>query len=980
MKSMKKLIFVSLAVAAASLYAAADETVIYDLRVDTNFDPTTQFSPGHDRDDYIWKWARYTAVSNNDASGPEMYHYNITEPYYADIFMTRDIDLQPGVTYSVVSRPRCRTGNKTGHLTIMIGQGVITESTYDRHELTTLGDYDNIPYVNTYSWSSLEDVNQIRCDFTVSTAGKYKICFYGQGNTLTLHDTYIVQTDGGGSVDPEPDPIEPVPDPVIPGGAQNLSATVSGSDVTVSFNMPSVGTAGESLEGEELKYTIYRDDLSISTKSRQTAGAAITYVDSNVDYGTHTYGVEIALGEETSSRETVSVEVKRPVVEPATSLDLPVNDSFAGASFGEVWYVEEVSGDVNWEASDKLTSQLPLMDVYDADGGMAVFRGWDGKEGDYARLSTAPITKSSSSAPVLDFMFGHSGARATTDKVKVQVSADGGEWQDVEGAVIATYIESLENGGWTYYKYALDPYIQNCTTYRVGFLGVCERLNANIPIDAVNIYNVVDKDVSITELDVPAEATAGGDIEVALTIENLGGATLKASDYTVTVESDYPVAVELTPVDIPSLTSVRLAGKVIVTAEEVLDGPDYKFVAKVNVPGNESGENLVSDEKTVKTLFVEHKVPANATAICEGEKLTGISWESVKDLEHTAINISETFNDLQERVQVERETEDGKTEKVWVDGTKGNFNGFISVDLDKQDGGSYYSTSGSEFQVFTDFMTGSMPQGHSGKYIGLTLPANIQQDDWLITPALDAAESSVINFGARIAYIHRESDSYNNSLEVLYATDDYNPKNPAPSFTKSLYSNTSKATSGDLPHDGLYHWLRVNNIPAEAKYVAIHFNTKSGMQTGVWVDRLTVTETDLYPLTGYYVYRRNEGRLNAEPVDKTQLSYMLDEAVTDSQAQFYVTALYADGESQPSEFVSATSFSGVSAVDAAGPRVSVIPSAVLISGANGETARVYTPDGKLVSSAKCAGVTVLNLNPGLYIVKVGTTVAKALVK
>lgn len=965
---------------AIALSGAAEETVIYDLRVQDNFDPSTQFSPGHDRDDYVWKWARYTISATNDASGPEMYNNReVNEPYYADIFMTRDIELEAGVNYSVAMRPRCYSSTGTGKLTVLLGQGTITEGTYDRGELRELGKYENIPYVSTYNMSSFDAIEQLRCDFSVAVSGKYKVCFFGQGYGLTLHDTYIVKTDAQGDGEDEPD--VPTPDPVVPEKVTELTAEVTGDyEVTLGFMLPVLSTAGASLEGSELKYTVYRDGEQATAKSRQQPGTYVSYTDSEVEAGEHEYGVEVSLGDAKSDKATVKVTVTEPTpaVPPMETVDLPFSDSFAGASFGNKWQVEEVSGAVTWIASGALTSQLPLMQEFDGDGGMAVFKGWDGSNGDFARLVTAPITKASSTAPVLDFMFGHSGARATTDKVKVQVSADDGPWQDVEGAVIATYIPEIEDGGWTYYKYSIDPYIADCTTYRVGFLGICENLNANIPIDAVNIYNVSDKDVALTGFTAPEEVFAGNDIEFSVVLDNKGAATLKASDYTVSVESDFPGEVVFENADVPSLATVTVTGKVTVTAEEVLDGPEYTFKAKVSVPGNATEEELVSEAVKVTTGFVDCREPANLTA-AEGENgSVTFQWESVKDLEHKNISITENFNDLQERTQVEQPTPDGKTEKVWVDGTKGNFNGFVSVDLDKQDGGSYYSASGSEFQVFKDFMTGSLPQGHTGKYIALTLPGNIQQDDWLITPALEASETSVINFGARIAYIHRESDSYNNSLEVLYTTEEYNKNNPAASFKKSLLSNTSKATTGTLPHDGLYHWLRVNGIPAEAKYVAIHFNTKSGMQTGVWIDQLSVTETDLHPLTGYYVYRRDFGRLNETPLAPAELSYVLTEASEFADDQFYVTALYGDGESQPSNYVG-TKSSAVS-VETTDVNIVAVSGGVLIQGFSKEAAQVFTLDGKAVTSVKCTGLTTISLEKGLYLVKVGAKVAKVLVK
>lgn len=980
MKRFSRLILCTLLGAAATpAVIQADETMVYDLRVYENFDVNRQFGVEKDGDDgyAIWQWVRYIGTGY-DFSAPEMFNSNLyrTDGYYDHVYYTPDLNLEAG-TYKVYTSPRKKSSTyvttEDSNLEIYVGQGEVNVKDNINPAFKRVAAYSGFPYKSIYSASDFDDLAHYECEFEISAPGAYKVAFHGEGAGFTLHETYIVKTDGNGGGNTDPDP-EPVPDPVVPGAVSALSASVDGQTVTLSFTLPFEGTKGESLEGKDLKFTVYRDGEQIVSKSRQQAGAPVTYVDNDLDNGTYVYSVDVTLGEETGERASVSAEVKPVGGLPMETLDLPIFESFANEQFGNIWYPEGYSGDVAWIAVDALTTQLPTMSPCDNDGGMIVFHGWDGKEGDWARIATRPITKSSSTAPVFSFMFGHSGARATTDYVKVQIKTDNGDWQDVDDAKIYTYIPSLENGGWTHYKYSLEPYIAGCKTYQIGLLGVCERLNANIPIDYIQVYNAASRDVQLKSFEVPAEILAGNDLLLSVVVNNNGSGTLNPDDYTISVDTDYPAEVEFEKISIAPYSEAVVTAAVKVTAEEVLDGPQYSFAVTVDVPDNNNVTSLASERKTVNTAFADHKVPANLKGQFSGESLTGVTWESVKDLSHKDINISENFNDLPAHHQ-----EEINGERVWIEGAKGNFNGFVSLDFDKMDGGSWYSTSGSEFQVFQDFMTGSMPQGHSGQYIGLTLPANIQQDDWLISPELNASETSVINFWARIAYIYRESDSYNNSIEVLYATEDYNPANPLAAFKHVFYTNTSKATTGDLAHDGNYHWLYANGIPSEAKYVALHFVTKSAMQSGVWVDRLSITEKDEYPLAGYYVYQRNSGRLNEQPLDKAQLSFALNGAQLDVANPYYVTALYGDGESRPSNMLGDPS--GVDSVnDMGGSVISVINGGVMISGSVGETAEVYTLDGRKVAAVKTAGVTIINLEAGLYVVKAGAKTLKALVK
>lgn len=974
-----KFLQVAALLAVSSMAAGAEETMIYDLRVQANFDINRQFSV--DKDEEPWMWARYT-VGSDDVSGPEQYNSSYTDGYYSSAFYTPDLTLEAG-TYKVYTKPRKKNSDvatkQAANLHILISQDAMTESSYNQGKMTEIGNITPIGYASTYSTDAFAALPVYEKEFTITTPGKYKIAFFNKGASITLHGTYIVKVEEGGTTDPDPGPgTDPTqPDPVIPGVVTGLDASVTGDrEVTLRFSLPYEGTKGEGLAGSDLTYTIYRDGDKLTSKGRQTAGSTITYVDSDVDYGSHTYAVDVTAGEKTGAQESVTVSVERPKT-PMTTVNLPFSDSFAGAYLDESkWEVESSGGTGTWAAAEVLLPGqfLGNWGAVDNDGGLAAYDGWDGKAGDWARLITAPITKSSSTAPVVDFWFRHSHSRGCKNYLKVQVSADGGDWQDVADAKIQTYIETLDDGGWEYYKFALDPYIKGCETYRVAFTGYNDGVSTYLPIDMVSVYNMADKDVRVLSIDMPEKAVAGKDLEIKVTLENMGGVTVTPDAYSFSVETDFPGKVEFSPVAIPSLESAVVVGKTTVTAEEVLDGPDYSFKVIVDVPGNASGDKVESETAKVTTVFVDYKVPQGISAVYDDADKLNVSWESVKDLSHKSININENFNDLPAREQIEV---DG--EKMWQEGAKGDFNGFISVDLDHQDGGSYYSTSGSEFQVFKDFMTGSLPQGHTGQYIGLTLPPNTQQDDWLITPALDVAETSLISLQARIAYIYREGDAYNNTLEVLYSTEDYNQKNPAPSFTKSIMKTTSKATSSDIPHDGLYHWLRINTIPAEAKYVALHFITKSGMQTGVWVDRVWVTETDQQPLDGYYVYKRGTGRLNASPLAVDQLKYVADAAGKDTAATYYVTALYSDGESQPSDIVGAVT-DGVASVATTDAAISVVEGGVMISGAYDTMAYVYSLDGKKVAAASCSGLTFISLQPGLYIVKAGATTAKALVK
>ncbi len=106
-------------------------------------------------------------------------------------------------------------------------------------------------------------------------------------------------------------------------------------------------------------------------------------------------------------------------------LTLPLADSFANAQFAPFWTNERVSGNFSWEAVEK-PENTPSPVPYDEDGGLLYYHSYMSMSGNTARLHTAPIAAASATAPVIQFYLYHNPVG--NDLVKVQVSADGGEW------------------------------------------------------------------------------------------------------------------------------------------------------------------------------------------------------------------------------------------------------------------------------------------------------------------------------------------------------------------------------------------------------------------------------------------------------------------------------------------------------------------------------------------------------------------------
>ena len=128
---------------------------------------------------------------------------------------------------------------------------------------------------------------------------------------------------------------------------------------------------------------------------------------------------------------------------------------------------------------------------------------------------------------------------------------------------------------------------------------------------------------------------------------------------------------------------------------------------------------------------------------------------------------------------------------------------------------------------------------------------------------------------------------------------------------------------------------------------------------------------------GYNVYRDGV-KINEATVAETTFT---DANVEDGKTYSYVvTVVYDRGESAASN-VAEVKFetSGVNGIQG-GVNVSVEGRSIVVLGAESRAVEVYTVDGKLVNAVRGEARTVIPASQGVYVVKVGKTVGKVIVK
>lgn len=996
-----------------SVGVAAQEAseAVLDLSSRDIFDQCTQTSLKYDHSDYdAWTF-------NNYQKYPYMYNYNITAPYYSDYLISPEVTLKAYTLYRIETSPAAYNSGKTTSLTIGIGQGA------DVSKYTVVGQFNDIPY------SYRSSVEQKTLEFHVDADGQYKIYFLGEGNPMYLYDTRIVEV-GSSSVPLAVSDLTLMPasdgSAVATIGFTLPTATISGHPLEGSTLKYSIyrgeeeaaiktgsGTAGDfvTYTDEEagtgaITYAVVvesdgnlSDRVSASTyvgKETPTAVADLTVSKAEEGYtltwtapaaGVHgalidpaalTYKVSrIVDGEATvvaeacaettftdnySSADLHSLQYSVVAVlngeeseEALTNaftvgfVTLPFADSFAGASFGKMWSTEIVSGRFDWTAVESTSTQKPIVaESVDKDGGFAFYNSWSATRGCSARLITAPIKYVAGTTPLVEFYIYRTTGN---DQIKLEVSCDNGDWVDVPDAVVTLKGDVQD---WDKVSFPIAAAIaEGCDTYRVSLTAV-SSYNQNTVLDNLRIFVPAEKDLEAAAPVAPESVFSGNNINVSFTILNNSTNAVSADDYSLELVTDYPNEIALpATTDIEALGSATVEIAVPVTAIEAKAAETYSFALKVVFEGDENLDNNTSATATVGVGFVEEAAPSNPTAEQFEDNSIEVKWKAAGEVREP-VNAGTSFEGFE-------------------NGFTGPFDGFTAIDLDEAAGDNYYITSGSAFHIVNK---PQVPSGRDGdNVIGLTLGANKQQNDWLISPALDCKEGSTMDLSFLIATKKFSSSSNYYTMEILYSTtDEYDAADPSAAFGNKVQTLTSSLNYGQFINSETFVPISITGIPAETKRIAIHFASKISYTSAMWIDNIRITENETNPMLGYNVYEDGVGRVNAEVIAPTETSLLIPETEIAVGRYFFVTAVYGNGESQPSE-LTPDIISAVVDIDNGGMAVITTAEGLVVTGA--ENATVYDLQGRVV--ARPTNGAAVRLTRGVYIVKAGNEVRKVAV-
>ena len=237
-------------------------------------------------------------------------------------------------------------------------------------------------------------------------------------------------------------------------------------------------------------------------------------------------------------------------------------------------------------------------------------------------------------------------------------------------------------------------------------------------------------------------------------------------------------------------------------------------------------------------------------------------------------------------------------------------------------------------------------------------------DDWLISPKL-TTEAQTISVCAKSLNYERSGLE---SMEILYSETD----KQAESF--KLLKQVS-----DIPTQ----WTEYKfDLPKGAKYFAIHSKKAN---SALMIDDIRYVKAGTQQVTldlqGYNIYRdgekRNEALLSA-------LTFVDNNIEEDKTYNYFVTAVYAQGESDFSNVYQHSATSSVEIENIADGNTSVsVKSAdgqIIVKGLNGQQVSLYTLSGTKLYTTSGKEKLTLQVMAGVYIVRIDQSSYKVIVK
>ena len=704
--------------------------------------------------------------------------------------------------------------------------------------------------------------------------------------------------------------------------------------VEMSWDVPHTGFYGFFVNPDSIRYTAYGMDNGRPSKVLATGIEGESYqidgVD-NHDNGDQEFLYYAVSGQNRRNTEDPSIPILRAVSDfmiTGAPMRTPFKESFAGAKPQNSMIWTLTTGDDNW----RVTSRM----AYDYDGGCASFySNYDPDE--EARLGTGKISMAGMANPKLIFRYYNVPDSDMTLKAVINAAT-----QSKDTVSVLKFKDSTLPEGWQTVVIPLDEY-KDLPYIWVEFTAQEGSLSMPILLDDIEVCDVPQSDLGLHTEYENAEVNMGGTARVAARIENHADNESAAAKVKFYLNGMLVDEQDVAPIDAYAYKYYFLDYPTKPTDPDKLN-----FKAEVVMDNDLDDENN-TDSVTVTMKRPDYPVVDDLTASASGGNVS-LEWTAPENLNNVVIDGFEDYDPFIIDGIGDWETYDGDGGYTHAPGNMGyrNINQPFAfqvfnptaadVDLDNTEGGWDAMTphSGNQYLI-------------SAQPLSMETFQTIPKDDWLISPQLDGRAQD-ISFWCR-ALIDTEAPE---TFEVLYSTGGTQVSDFQKIYTDSVQAQWTKFTA---------------SLPEGAKHFAIH--AISPDKYWFMLDDISYV-SGLLTINGYNIYR--DGELVAN-VGAGVTAYT-DDVAADGQHSYYVTVVYAEGESDLSNEAKV-----VTAIDAINSGVLYVGSAdgsIIVRNAEAPVS-VYTVGGALVGNASGAQVAMPVKN-GVYLVKVGTKTFKLQVK
>lgn len=684
--------------------------------------------------------------------------------------------------------------------------------------------------------------------------------------------------------------------PVAPSNA--VARLNNDMSVTVTWDAPTQSVNGGYVDYSAVTYRVVRNSESSGVVADGISETAYTDVIPVTEGQVNAYYTITPLynGNEAQAVQSNSVVTGKP-------LDLPYKASFAWGE-QENWTQDGVMNDFDFYATgdiyDDWTGE-PLIEAPDYDGGFLVAESQYADYDTHSRLVSPMLNLNSVNVPTMKFMF-HYGRSAwydpewdgeIDDNIQVQVSFDGGEWQDVENAQF--FLNEMTDQ-WVECEVIL-PKNADASFANIGLLATAlsDQMGArrDLYVDNIRIAEAsVERDLAVTAFTIdPKRVDVGQNFVMKYDIMNRG--SQPAQDYTVNIYKDGELYQSMTQQTLSAGTSTTGSVAYTATVADVdLESIDWQ----VEVIWNDDMMPENNKSAVIATSVRPNLLPAPEylTATASGENVT-LVWSACQSVEPAQGEMEYVTDDFESYRPF---AIDGIGDWTLYDGDQATTLVTPRIPVTYENQGAPMA-----FQVFNTTQTHTWVEDnmdnafrpYSGEQymVAPSVDYPFENDDWLITPRLDG-RAQTIKFWAKAATFDSEW------INVYTSTTD----NHHDSFVK--LNDEERIYIGD-------GWREYSfDVPEGTSYFAVRCIRRSVM---LMVDDFTFAPATTLEaprtLTGYNVYC--DGEMVAF-VAAPETTYTCAKGGND--ATYHVTAVYEQGESLPSNEVSVQATSIQEVMDA----------------------------------------------------------------